>query len=82
MTAPKLAVAVRAAVADWKQATTLDQRTTALAFPAELGRALGSAVANKLESAGEDLTAIRQDAISAPFVLLAGVFEPRAMLIK
>jgi hypothetical protein len=37
---------------------------------------LGSAVAKKLESAGEDLSAMRQDAGVAPFVLLAGVFEP------
>ena len=76
MTATKLAVAVRAAVADWKQATTLDQRTTALASPDELGMTLGSEVAKKLESAGENLTAMRQNAVAAPFVLLAGVFEP------
>ncbi|NML84299.1 TauD/TfdA family dioxygenase [Polaromonas sp.] len=76
MTAPKLAAAIRAAATAWEKATTFDQRTYALACPGELADILGKAVEEALESAGEDPMAIRQEVIAAPFVLLAGVFEP------
>lgn len=76
MTAPTLAAAIRAAVAAWEQATPFEQRADALADPGRLGTELASAVDEAMIAAGEDLAAVRQDVLSAPFVVLAGVFEP------
>ncbi|RXN88197.1 taurine catabolism dioxygenase TauD [Achromobacter aloeverae] len=47
-----------------------------MASPGELGAALGKSIEEELMSAGEDPSAVRQEVISAPFVLLAGVFTP------
>lgn len=76
MTAPKLAAAVRAAVAAWELATPFEQRADALANPGKLGGELSSCVEEALIAAGEDLAVTRQELISAPFVLLTKVFEP------
>lgn len=76
MTAPELAGAVRAAVDAWQQATTVDQRTNALASPGALSTALGDAVLQAMIDAGVDAAAVRQAILAAPFVLLAEVFDP------
>ncbi|MES2186647.1 MAG: taurine catabolism dioxygenase TauD [Pseudomonadota bacterium] len=76
MNAPKLAVATRAAVAAWELATPLDQRADALADPGQLAVTLASGVEEALNAAGEDLVAVRQEALSAPFVVLSNAFVP------
>lgn len=76
MTEPKLATAIRAVLTSWEQATTFEHRTNALACPGELSVVLGKAVEKALDGAGEDPVVVRQEVIAAPFVLLAGVFEP------
>jgi hypothetical protein len=76
MTAPKLAAAIRIAVAAWELATPFEQRADALADPGKLGGELVSGVEGALIAAGEDLAAVRQGVLSAPFVMLTNVFEP------
>lgn len=76
MTAPKLAAAIRTAVAAWELATPFEQRADALADPGKLGGELVSGVVEALIAADEDLAAVRQEVLSAPFVMLTNVFEP------
>ncbi|WP_444633502.1 hypothetical protein [Cupriavidus oxalaticus] len=76
MIAPKLAAAVRIAVAAWEQATDLDQRTDALSRPAELSALLVERVEHELTRADVELTTARQEVLSAPYVHLTGVFQP------
>jgi L-asparagine oxygenase len=76
MAAPKLAAAIRTAVAAWELATPFEQRADALADPGKLGVELVSDVGEALIAAGEDLAAVRQEVLSAPFVVLPSVFEP------
>ena len=76
MTAPKLAAAIRTAVAAWELETPFEQRADALADPGKLGGELASGVEEALIAAGEDLAAVRQKVLSAPFVALTNVFEP------
>lgn len=76
MTAPKLAAAIRTAVAAWELATPFEQRADALADPGKLGVGLASGVGEALIGAGEDLVAVRQELLSAPFAILPNVFEP------
>ena len=75
MTAPKLAAAVRTAVAAWEQATTSDQRREDLSLPAELSARLAKMVESELVQAGVDSAAVLQEVLSAPYVHLPGVFE-------
>lgn len=79
MTAPKLAAAVRAAVTAWKQASTPEQRTEALARPGELSAALGKAVDDAMAQAGGQPAAVREDLQSRPFFLLDDVFDPQEL---
>lgn len=76
MAAPKLAAAIRTAVAAWELATPFEQRADALADPGRLGVDLVSDVGKALIAAGEDLAAVRLEVLSAPFVVLPSVFEP------
>lgn len=76
MTAPKLAAAISTAVAAWELSTPFEQRAEALANPGKLGGELVSGVEEALIAAGEDLAAVRQEILSAPFVVLTNVFEP------
>ncbi|WP_213956753.1 MULTISPECIES: TauD/TfdA family dioxygenase [unclassified Variovorax] len=76
MTAPKLAAAIRTAVAAWELATSFEQRVDELAEPRKLGGELSIGVEEALIAAGEDLAAVRQGVLSAPFVVLTNVFEP------
>jgi L-asparagine oxygenase len=76
MTAPKLAAAVRTAVAAWELATPFELRADALADPRKLGGELVSGVEEALVAAGEDLAAVRQEILAAPFVVLTNVFGP------
>ena len=76
MTAPKLAAAIRSAVEAWELSTPFEQRAEALADPTKLGGELIEGVDKALVATGEDLDAVRQEALSAPFVLLTNVFEP------
>jgi len=76
MTAPKIAAAIRTAVAAWELATEFERRADALADPEKLGRELVHAMEESLIAAGEDLAAVRQEVLSAPFVVLNNVFEP------
>lgn len=76
MTVPKLAAAIRTTVEAWALATPPAQRVNALAEPGQLGAELVSGVEEALTAAGEDLTAVRQEVLSAPFVVLNNVFEP------
>ncbi|AQT61469.1 TauD/TfdA family dioxygenase [Cellvibrio sp. PSBB023] len=76
MTAPKLAAAVRAAIAAWKQATTFDQRKAEIDNPAELGSKLAQEVEIELSKTGENTMIMRRDALAAPYVHLSSVFQP------
>lgn len=76
MTAPELAVAIRATVDAWRQATTNEHRTNALACSGELSAALGDAVSQAMVEAGVDVVAVRLAILAAPFVLLAEAFDP------
>lgn len=76
MTAPKLAAAVKTAIAAWKQATNSDQRRYFMGSPAELSMLLAKEVEVALIQAGVDPGVARQDALSAPYIHLPGVFEP------
>lgn len=76
MTAPKLAAATRTAVAAWELETSFEQRADALADPGKLGGELAGRVEEALVAAGEDPAVVRQEVLSAPFVVLSNVFEP------
>ena len=76
MTAPKLAAAIRTAVAAWELETSFEHRADALADPGRLGSELASGVEEALIAAGEDLVVVRQEVLSAPYVVLTKVFEP------
>lgn len=76
MTAPKLAAAIRTAVAAWELTVPFEQRADALADSGKVGVELASGVGEALIAAGEDLAAVRQEVLSAPFVVLSNVFEP------
>lgn len=76
MTAPKLAAAIRTAVAAWELATSFEQRADVLADPSKLGVELVSDVEEALIAGGEDPAVVRQEVLSAPFVVLANVFDP------
>lgn len=75
MSAPKLAAAIRTAVAAWELETSVEQRADALADPGKFGGDLASGVEEALIAAGEDLAAVRQEVLSAPFLVLTNVFE-------
>ncbi|MDQ0038950.1 hypothetical protein J2W30_006738 [Variovorax boronicumulans] len=76
MNSPKLAAAIRTVVAAWELETSFEQRADALADSGKLGGELASGVEEALVAAGEDLAAVRQQVLSAPFVVLTNVFEP------
>jgi L-asparagine oxygenase len=76
MTAPKLAAAVKTALAAWKQATNTDERSDGISRPAELSMQLAQVIEAELVNAGEDLAVVRQDVLSAAYIHLPGVFEP------
>lgn len=76
MTAPKLAAAIRSAVDVWEMSTPFEKRAEAFSDPKKLGGELIEVVDKALVATGEDLDSVRQEALSAPFVLLTNVFEP------
>lgn len=76
MTAPKLAAAIRSVVAAWEQTTPFEQRVAALSDPGKLGAELLASVEEVFIAAGDNLTTVRQELLSAPFVMLTGVFNP------
>lgn len=76
MTAPKLAAAIKTVVTAWELGNTFVQREAALADPEKLGGELAICVDEALIAAGEDLAALRQEVLSAPFVALTNVFLP------
>lgn len=76
MIAPKLAAAIRTAVAAWEVETSIEQRVGALADSKKLGGELASTVEEALIAAGEDLATVCQEVMSAPFVVLPNAFEP------
>lgn len=71
-----LAVAVRAAVNQWKLTTTLDERVAQLATPLVSAAMLGAFVEQRLLTAGVMPGTVRQQVLTTPFVLLEAVFDP------
>ncbi|MEJ5999730.1 hypothetical protein [Paucibacter soli] len=80
MTDADLAAAVRAAVADWIDATTQAQQQMEMANPATLGAVLGLTVEHTLQAAGHDPAALRERVLQAPYCHLQGVFDASSLV--
>lgn len=72
---PVLAAAVRTALNQWKQVTTLEERVGQFANPPGVAAALRAAVEQELLNAGVELEAVRQHVLDRPFCHLEGVFD-------
>ncbi len=72
---PVLAAAIRTALEQWKQASTLDEQRAQLANPSQVVAILGPAAEHALRGAGVEPEAIRQHVLSRPFCHLEKVFD-------
>lgn len=74
-----MAPAIRSAVDQWVQSSSLEERVVAMSDPATLGKALGSSVELLLDVEKDQVDTIRRHALRSPFTHLPAVFEPGSL---
>ncbi len=72
---PVLAAAVRTALSQWKQETTLEERVAQLATPDQVASKLGPNAEKALQDARVDPDAVRQHVLTASVCHLEAVFD-------